>query len=318
MILALLLAGLAATPAGAATATLVYEETGSESTYVLSVTDGSGQPNRLAVLGDPDGFSVSDSATNLAAGPGCDVVSASEVRCPMPQVASRTAVFVAAGGGADRIVLGDLVEGTTTEARGGDGRDLIFGSESDDLLLGEDGNDGIAAGPGTDRLDGGPGDDTMTGGPDDARDTVLGRNGDDLLIGYRASGGPGRDSLDAQIPDCGSGTDVVLRRQFRTPGPFERACETVHAEFVAVTSAPLDRSRTAVVYGVRCNSGPCRGRLELRDGRGRLGRAGFSMRQSGKLTRVRVPLGRKPASRVATLRISGDAQARDSFLSRLR
>ena len=55
------------------------------------------------------------------------------------------------------------------------------------------------------------GNDTLVGGEGNARDRLVGRGGDDGLIGYRAIGGRGDDVLDAQRLSCGRGTDSIFR-----------------------------------------------------------------------------------------------------------
>lgn len=383
VLVALLAAVLTAQTASAATATLVYEEpvpgVDSDSVYALMVTAGPGEANRLSVLGDPDGFTVDDAGPPLSAGPGCETVNANEVRCPTPQLAAQTSVFVDGGNGDDQIVLGDLLDGTTTEVHAGTGNDLVFGGDGSDLLLGEGGRDGIAAGPGADRLDGGAGDDvlqggagldrvsyesreapvtvdlaagtggaqgesdtllgleevvggrgadnlagddgpnTLVGGTGSARDVLSGKGGDDIVIGHTVAGGPGHDSLDGTRVACGSGSDVLYRSRYKIRGPFPRACETVLATFVFVTAGPAEMARRHADFGVRCRAESCRGRLELRDRRGTLGAARFSMRQLDALDRVRIPLERRPESRLGELRLTGaQAYERDRFRVRLR
>ena len=109
----------------------------------------------------------------------------------------------------------------TTEVRGGEGRDRLFGADDDDLLMGGDEADLIFGGPGDDTLNGGRGDDFLQG--DDGRDRVsyaerrrrvivdlatgdAGQRGENDSVGHieDAIGGRGADRL------SGDGTDNEL------------------------------------------------------------------------------------------------------------
>ncbi|MBF9032893.1 hypothetical protein HKCCE2091_01470 [Rhodobacterales bacterium HKCCE2091] len=92
---------------------------------------------------------------------------------------------------------------------GGSGDDNIFGGDGDDALEGDMGNDFLQGGFGADRLSGGAGADTLDGTYDtgslfaqdrDTGDTLLGGDGDDLLLvggGDVAEGGAGADTVRA-------------------------------------------------------------------------------------------------------------------------
>ena len=220
------------------------------------------------------------------------------------------------GDGIDRVLYGtrrapvrvDLAAGTGGEA--GE-RDAIRGVEE------------VLGGRAADVLSGDSGPNVLIGGAGDARDTLSGRGGADHLSGRRVQGGAGGDLLSGDVVSCGAGRDLILHGADRTPrGPFPRACEVVLAIFVMLEPNPVRRSRRWVEFAVACRTAPCTGTLELRDRRGRLGRKRFALRRGKRpfaFHRVRVPLSRRPARRVAALRISGPrAYQRDWFRTRVR
>jgi len=105
---------------------------------------------------------------------------------------------IESGGGFDTIYLGDgddmLNFGenpvTSITAFGGDGDDIIGGSEDHDLLYGEAGHDKITGRKGNDLIFGGDGDDEISGGEGDDEihgqngfDKIFGGDGDDLITG---------------------------------------------------------------------------------------------------------------------------------------
>ena len=254
------------------------------------------------------------------------------------------------GSGNDRLLGGPGTDGLS----GGIGIDLLEGGSGDDVLHGGRGRDavsyqgrsdsvavdlaqgtgggrgerdrlldveGVIGSSAADTIRGTSGADTLVGGEGRARDRLRGRAGNDGLIGYRAVGGRGDDVLDARRPSCGDGEDTIFRRTHTAPGPFPSACERIVAIFVVLRPQPVRSTRRAAVFAVRCEKpGPCRGGLELRDHRGTIGHAKFSLRGGGEsvaLHRVRVPLER-PAD-VATLRITGvRAYQLSTFRVRLR
>ncbi|MCB4820732.1 calcium-binding protein [Roseicella aerolata] len=148
------------------------------------------------------------------------------------------AAYVAAGGGADRVLgssgndtlLGEdgndqLVGGAGHDSldggigndslNGGDGNDTLIGGDGSDQLMGYADNDSLIGGAGMDTLQGGDGDDTLDGGDDldslsgnNGNDLLYGRGGDDRMNGGDGSdtlyGGDGRDSLDGS-----SGHDLL-------------------------------------------------------------------------------------------------------------
>src|SRR6185503_1713320 len=146
------------------------------------------------------------------------------------------------------------------------------------------------------------------GGVGDGRDTVVGRGGNDQLVGYRARGGVGDDSVDGLIVSCGPGRDRVSRGPTAPRGPYPRSCEGVLAMFAVVTPDAVRLSARLVEYALSCEAESCRGTLALRDRRGPLGRARFAVTQGGDrsaLHTVRIRLKRRPAARIGRLDVSG-------------
>jgi hypothetical protein len=359
--------------ATAGTASLAYEEPLPEleigAAYALSVEAGQATSNNIAVAESTDAFLVTDAGAALQPGQGCVAVTAQTVRCPTPREVTDRSVFVDARGGGDQVSLERVSAGTLAEARGGGGRDLLYGSGGDDLLDGGHGRDSLSGGEGDDLLDGGAGDDAAGGGPGQdtisyqlrtrpvtvdlarqrggrrgehdrlfdietvlgstaadvlrgtsgadslhggegsAHDRVVGRGGDDALIGYRAIGGRGDDVVDGRRLSCGRGDDGVFLRAGHSGGPYPRSCEYVITLYVVLRPRPIVRSERRAVFGVRChNPRPCRGALTLRDSKGVVGRERFALRrpdESGSFHPVRIRFDRAPAQRVGTLHVTG-------------
>lgn len=111
-------------------------------------------------------------------------------------------IFVDALGGNDFVQLELLPAGTSLPAvvDGGDGDDLLIGSETVDLLMGGAGNDIIDGKGGNDTLAGDAGDDTLKGSA--GHDQLFGGLGNDFL-----RGGVGNDTLVGQ-----EGNDVLHGR----------------------------------------------------------------------------------------------------------
>lgn len=91
------------------------------------------------------------------------------------------------GGGDEDIMFGD---GDTDRVLGGNGNEIIYGGEGNDQLYGEDDDDFIEGGNGNDYMSGGSGDDIMIGCAGD--DFMDGSAGNDT---YYFNVGDGRDSI---------------------------------------------------------------------------------------------------------------------------
>lgn len=157
----------------------------------------------------------------------CAQLSRTKVRCGVdyPQV------FVAAGGGDDRVKIRAGVR-AFTQLSGENGDDVVIGGRRGDEVEGGDGDDDVRGGPGGDSVDGdglfggvgrdimrgGGGDDHLGGGVDEpGRDVFLGGGGDDFCDAK-----DGR--RDVRI-DCGRGPDDALRPD--SFDPRSRGCEEI-------------------------------------------------------------------------------------------
>ena len=238
---------------------------------------------------------------------------------------------IAGQAGDDRI---DGGRGADT-LNGGDGRDLVtYASHSQPVTvdlrerIGSSGGardrlaafEDAAGGGGSDRLFGDAGSNLLYGGRA-GRDVGFGRGGDDAVsVERRAVGGPGDDVVDASRVACGGGDDVAHRQRFRPSGPYEPRCERIRGFFYIVTRPRVGTRRAVLRYA--CPIRACRGRIEVRDGEGRLGRRRYSADGEAfggpRSVRVSIPFARSPASRVGSLVLTGRSLARDSFRLRLR
>ena len=106
---------------------------------------------------------------------------------------SNSGSTIAGGGGDDSINGG----GKADSIDGGAGNDTILSSDGGDTVAAGDGNDSVDTGDGNDTIDGGPGADTVDAGG--GQDTVGGGDGPDKL-----DGGPGADRYAA-----GDGNDTI-------------------------------------------------------------------------------------------------------------
>lgn len=256
---------------------------------------GSGGDDALDGGAGADGLAGGDGDDLLDGGGGADVIAGGPGTRDGVSYQGRT-----------QPVTVDLAEGTGGGRNEGDALaevEVVIGGSAADVIRGTSATD------------------ILFGGEGAARDQLAGRAGDDGLTGYRAIGGRGDDILDAQRPACGRDEDSIFRRTYNSAGPFPRECERIIAIFVVLQPQPIASSRQAVVFGVRCRLVRCRGELELRDGRGRIGRKRFSLqRREDDLTlhEVRIPLARRPDRRVPRLVIHGvRAYERSSFRTRL-
>jgi hypothetical protein len=289
---------------------------------------------------------VGDRSAFVDASGGSDQVWVGLDRATVAEVRGGTGADVVFGGAGDDFLLGGSGRDAVV---GGAGVDVLDGGPDDDVLHGGPdrdavtyqprsrpvtvdlaeriggargerdaitGMEGVIGSAAADVIRGTSGNDTLVGGEGNARDRLTGRGGDDGLIGYRANGGRGNDVLDAKRLSCGRGADSIFRRTHMPAGPFSRACERLIAIFVVLRPDPVRSSRSAAVFGVRCEKpGRCRGTLELRDSEGVIGRRKFSAtgrEGSDTLREVRIPLGRRPEQRVATLHVSGEREYESS------
>jgi hypothetical protein len=182
----LALAVLAALPATAsATLTISYSpETG-------ALVQGDGASEGVSV-GDPfgpirflpAGFGGTIQTGTLVAGPGCTAGTGASPASPAGSVSCAQS-----GSGVVTANLG-----------AGDDRIFSSGYPGDQFLFGEDGNDRLGSGDGFDLVDGGAGNDQL-GGDSGGTDTLLGKDGNDVLVAsqFRAF---------ADRFDGGAGTDV--------------------------------------------------------------------------------------------------------------
>jgi Ca2+-binding RTX toxin-like protein len=110
----------------------------------------------------------------------------------------------ASGGDGDDLIIGSNAANTPT---GGNGNDLIYGRGGNDTLTGGEGHDRLEGGDGDDTLHGNAGDDMLIGGA--GHDILYGGAGDDVLMGDagndRLEGGDGNDLLMG-----GGGNDTLI------------------------------------------------------------------------------------------------------------
>ena len=217
------------------------------------------------------------------------------------------------GAGRDTLSYQERAAGVTVDLGAGTG-----GAAEEQDLLG--GIEGVVGGRGADRIAGDARANVLVGGESRARDRLTGRGGDDVVIGHRASGGSGDDAIDGRRVSCGRGADMVYRQRYAIRGPFASDCERVRAVYIELPPDPVARSPRRAVYRIGCRFDRCSGTLELSDSRGVLGSRRFALEDArGRTVRVRVPLVRRPAEPVATLRVRfRQAAQRDSFRTRLR
>jgi hypothetical protein len=173
----------------------------------------------------------------LTGGPGPDVISGGPGLDTVSYADHASGVSVRLGGSTGDGAAGeaDSIGDDVERAVGGDGNDLLVGTDGPDQIAGGSGNDRLEGlggddmlmgDSGDDRLEGHSGNDLLWGGsgkatPDlPAADAVLGGDGDDTLsatgAGSLLDGGAGSDSLTAGgavVVRPGPGTDHVLAEQ---------------------------------------------------------------------------------------------------------
>jgi Ca2+-binding RTX toxin-like protein len=118
---------------------------------------------------------------------GCNVLTASQVACPVAQAPDST--DVAGLGGSDAISAHGFPPATSIVELGGEGSDTLSGTEAEDVLVDGPGNDSVGGGGGDDALPNNQGQDSLSAG-----------SGNDLFIddsvceGDMLDGGAGRDN----------------------------------------------------------------------------------------------------------------------------
>jgi subtilisin family serine protease len=172
------------------------------------------------VLGDHEGYQVADQfAVIVDPGNSSNTLVQKLVNGSWGTVTSlpnnnTRSVAIFGLGGNDIINVGNGVY-TELYAAGGDGNDVIEGSESDDTLIGDFGNDSISGDSGNDTIDGSAGGDTISG--NDGNDSLMGGKQADSLYGgngndwFYTRDTSWVDSLFGGIAGSDSGTDYAQR-----------------------------------------------------------------------------------------------------------
>jgi Ca2+-binding RTX toxin-like protein len=134
---------------------------------------------------------------------------------------STDALVVSGGAGNDRLSAAALAAGNTVlTLDGGDGNDIIIGSQGNDKLIGGDGNDFVDGNQGNDVALLGAGDDVFQWDPGDASDTVEGQDGTDTLVFNGAN-------IDENIDISANGERVKLTRDIGTVTMDVNGTETI-------------------------------------------------------------------------------------------
>jgi Ca2+-binding RTX toxin-like protein len=170
----LLIGGVAAAGALAATAVATGESAGAAGTVTASFANGV-----LTVTGDAQANNIvisRNAAGRISVNGGAVVVTGGT-----PTVANTQLLSLIGLPGNDVITL-DETNGALPRANvfGGRGNDTLTGGSGTDRLTGQSGNDALLGKGGTDTLVGSTGNDTLTGG--DADDVAFGGGGDDRMI----------------------------------------------------------------------------------------------------------------------------------------
>jgi Ca2+-binding RTX toxin-like protein len=194
-------------PAGAWGSTLRFDEqTVREGPNTFTVRSlvyeaAAGEANETTISRVPGGFVVADPGATISAEAPCTSISPSEAACSDTDVE-----FV-------KILVGDLDDsvlgaegGTTIDARGGIGNDVLRSGAHEDFLFGGPGNDRLEGGPEFDVLDGGSGADTLGGG------------GDTDIVDYSRRTAPVRVDFDGRANDGERGERDTLRTDVEGAG----------------------------------------------------------------------------------------------------
>ena len=164
--------------------------------------------------------------------------------------------------------------------------ETVGGGEGNDVVLGSDGDDELGGGGGTDRVEGRGGDDHLAGGA--GADRVSGGPGNDGMIG---------DSDDARdVLNCGSGDDFVAASEKRDL--LRDSCEDAswvraRGAFERITVHPAVSRRRAVFRSTCAARAGCRGRITLVTAgrRQRLGRGRIDIERTRNQIRHKVVVG---------------------------
>lgn len=206
----LLYLGLPAHAHGATAEVVRTVEEGSRFSTVYATVHYRAAPGeRNVVTHTSGGHLIRDEGAAIQPGRGCTAVDEHTVRCVPDVDASQSLTRIELGDEDDRY---DTPAGDIAIVDGGpdddtlSGRSLI-GGEGDDVLAGTDRNDALNGGPGRDALAGGAGNDALTGGT--GTDSLAGGEGVDL-VSYEGRAEPLAVDLHDQRPDGAAGEDDAL------------------------------------------------------------------------------------------------------------
>ena len=210
---------LAALPPGVHAATVSVE--GSTLRYV----SGSAPNSVHVALPSAETFRVTDSQTNISAGPGCTASGQRRATC---STAGVTSISIDVGGGADRVSLAREIS-TPALVRGEGGDDVLQGASGADHLEGGPGDDLLAGATGADAENGGEGNDSFSQDrAANGADAISGGSGVDRAgygrrsagLGITLDGAPGDgdagagegDNVGADVEQvtAGSGPDTIV------------------------------------------------------------------------------------------------------------
>ena len=124
----------------------------------LTFEAGPGEANRVSIATAPGVFRIADAGAAIVPGVGCRSLTPQAVECERRRV---QLLIVRLGDGNDTV---SASVGIPTRLNGGDGDDLLEGTEVDDILRGGPGADHLFGSDGFDTLEGGPGPDLLSGG----------------------------------------------------------------------------------------------------------------------------------------------------------
>lgn len=184
------------------------------------------------------------SVTTVGVGDADEIGSGSDESTDRPSIG-----VVTIGGNGDDVIYGtDLADNLDGGAGNdiiyaGGGDDLVHGNVGDDILYGQDGNDKLYGDAGNDVAYGGAGNDLLEGGEGD--DRLYGEDGNDTL-----HGGPGNDILDGgagiNTLEGGAGDDILYSHSPRDLTSGGAGSDTL---IVAADWAGNAATDTTGVYG---------------------------------------------------------------------